>query len=131
MALTWDPFRVRRFLTLLTLACGGWVQAQALECPMGLPTDSSADTAVHADHAPGARTAASGAGASTDEDPSTPHGASSCMLMIGCGATGQVAPRLAGAAVEASTVSSRTAPGTARYTTAFPDHDPPPPRLPA
>lgn len=128
MTSTGDLIVLRRFVALLTLACGGWVQAVALDCPMSLPASPSPDVSAHAAHAPDAHTAASDAAAPAGEEHSTPHSAPSCMLMMGCGATGQVAPRLAGAAVDPPTVISPTLFGTTRYTTAFPTHDPPPPR---
>lgn len=118
---------VRRFVALVTLGCGGWVQALALACPMEMPAHPSADAAAHAAHAPDARMAASGPAASAGEEP-PPHSAPNCMLMTGCGA-GQIAPRLAGTAVDVPTSSSRTLLETTRCTTTFPTHEPPPPRL--
>ena len=124
------PTRVRRFVALLTLACGGWIQALALDCPMVLPTNSSADASAHATHAPEVHAATDEAAAPPHQERSNPHSTPGCMLMMGCGATAEVAPRLVGTAVGARTVSSPTLFGTSGYTTAYPAYEPPPPRLP-
>lgn len=125
------PTLLRRLVAVLTLATGGWVQAVALDCPMGLPANPSPDASAHAAHGPDAHAGASHESVPADEDSSTPHSDPGCMLVMGCGATGHVAPRLAGSSVEAPTVVPRTPLGTTRYATVFPTHEPPPPRLSA
>lgn len=135
MISTGNPRRVRRLVALFTIACGGWVPALALDCPMGPPASGpsagASDHAAHASagHASEAGGPAADAAASADQDHSTPHSAASCILMMGCGATGQVAPRVAGSAVDPVTVNSRALFTTTLYTTTFPAHEPPPPRL--
>ncbi len=130
------PRLLRRTVALLALVCGAWAQALALDCPMGLPADASADASAQAAHAHdahaghGAHAAVGGSSTSATDDPPTTPSPTSCMLVMGCGATGQVA-RLASTTLEAPTLRTRTPVEATALASDLLPQEPPPPRLSA
>lgn len=124
---------MRSVIALLLLGLGGWVPPGTQDCALAR---SAVAGSGHAREEPpperlhgGSHQPAVGDGTAGEES-SGGHSDDDCARTMGCGSPG-VSPPLASVAEEAETVRSSLLLGVSAYTTIFPTHDPPPPRLSA
>lgn len=127
---------MRSVCALLVLVCGGWVQSAVPHC---LTTGPSAATSAsvqerahsraHSDHGHGTVDPAADRNGTEAEGGSSPHSDASCMLIMGCGSALMITPVGQGTAIAAPTIGTSAPVRVARHATAFPVHEPPPPRL--
>lgn len=123
---------MRSVCALLALVCGGWVQSAVPHCLTTGPsaaTSASVQERAHSNHGNGAVDPAADRHGTEAEGGSSPHSDASCMLIMGCGSALMITPVGPATAVPAPTIGTSSPVRVARHATAFPVHEPPPPRL--